>query len=289
MSVFFFTDIHGHLQMFHTMRDWCYKQNPNCIIVYGGDAADRGEHGYQIIKELLNDSHFIYLYGNHEDLFVKAADELIGCYACDDEHYIKLHNCKTEEEAKEIIIDNCNKFNIALHLQNGGGRTLIDWLLDGADEEIIDKLRSLPRIYQYKNIDFCHAGGGLHAFDDVCKSLNNKESIPHYAETHIIWDRNSLPLGWKTGRICVFGHTPSFNLPNGIYGRDKSMTNAHPCAWQDHMGGKEKRGGWKIDMDTGAIWSNRGFVLDCNLLELQGFELKNEEIHLLNYNMEINT
>ena len=57
---------------------WCKEQDPECTIVYGGDAADRGPDGYRIIKELLNDPQIIYIYGNHEDLFIKAADAIIG-------------------------------------------------------------------------------------------------------------------------------------------------------------------------------------------------------------------
>ena len=286
-SIFFFTDLHGHLKLFHAMRDWCYKQDPNCIIVYGGDAADRGDHGYQIIKELLNDSHIVYLYGNHEDLFIKAADELIGKYACDDEHYSKLHNCDSEEAAKEILVNNIKNFNIALHIQNGGGRTLIDWLLDGADEDIIDKLRNLPRIYQYNNIDFCHAGGAEKAFNSVLYATTNKKVIPHYDEENIIWDRNCLNYGWTTGRIVVFGHTPTLYLHSRItHGR--TLKDVQPCAWQSLVSSdKTKRGGWKIDMDTAMIQSNRSFVLNCNTLQLQGFEMKNQQIILFKPDMEI--
>ena len=40
-DVFYFTDIHGQLDLFQTMRDWCLKQDPECMIIFGGDACDR--------------------------------------------------------------------------------------------------------------------------------------------------------------------------------------------------------------------------------------------------------
>ena len=86
-EVFFFTDIHGNKRLFDFLRKWCYEQDSECTIIYGGDAADRGEDGFYIMNELLNDPHIIYLYGNHEDLFVKATDAIIGAYAFNDKDY----------------------------------------------------------------------------------------------------------------------------------------------------------------------------------------------------------
>lgn len=270
-DVFCFTDLHGQLNLFHTMRDWCYAQDPECTIVFLGDAADRGEHGYQIIKEILDDPQIIYIYGNHEDLFVKAADQLIGQYAANDETYQKLHNVKTEEEAKQIIVD-ARGWDIGLHLRNGGYPTLRDWLLDGADEEVIDRLRILPRTFTYENVDFCHAGGTYKAFDVINQQEYNDEARDYYAEQKCIWDRDNLALGWETGRICVHGHTPTILLPRSLYGSaDQSEAHAHPAAWTDHMGAKDKRGGYKIDMDTGMTWTGRGYVLNALTMIIYGF------------------
>ena len=66
----------------YTSSDWhgCYwvwKQIKNILqpddkLYFLGDACDRSDDGWQIIKELLNDPRIIYLKGNHEDLLVKA-------------------------------------------------------------------------------------------------------------------------------------------------------------------------------------------------------------------------
>lgn len=271
-DMFFFTDIHGNKRLFDFLRKWCYEQDSQCTIVYGGDAADRGEDGFYIMNELLNDPHIIYLYGNHEDLFVKAADAIIGAYVSDDEKHKYIHHYN-EKQVDEILRKmNDDNFDVKLHISNGGAPTLKAWLINGADEEFIDNIRNLPRTFSYENIDFCHAGGSYRAFKVVAKAEYENKLRPYYEENILIWDRDCIPLGWETGRICVHGHTPTTYLPAGIYGRDKSLANIHPCNWYDRMGGKEKRGGMKIDMDTGAVFSDRAFVLNCLTMKTYGFQ-----------------
>ena len=38
------------------------------------------------------------------------------------------------------------------------------------------------------------------------------------------------------------------------------------------MGAKDKRSGWKIDMDTGMTFTGRGYVLNCLTFKVYGFE-----------------
>lgn len=272
-DVFFFTDIHGNKRLFDFLRKWCYEQDSECTIIYGGDAADRGEDGFYIMNELLNDPHIIYLYGNHEDLFVKAADAIIGAYASNDKDYEYIHSCDADMADK--VLRNMNAHyneNVRLHDYNGGTSTLKDWLINGADEDFVDNIRNLSRTFSYENIDFCHAGGSYRAFEVVAKAEYENKPRPYYEENILIWDRDCIPLGWETERICVHGHTPTVYLPAGIYGRDKSLINIHPCSWYDRMGAKEKRGGMKIDMDTGAVFSDRAFVLNCLTMKTYGFQ-----------------
>lgn len=271
-NIYYFTDIHGDLELFNIIRDWCYQQGPDCTIIYGGDAADRGENGYRIINELLNDPHVIYLYGNHEDLFIKAADELIGYYSCNDEMYHKFHSAQTEDDVFNIINDAYN-YDLQLHVNNGGYTTLRDWLLNGANEDIIEDLRQLPKTLVYKNMDFCHAGDKYSTFHNVYTD-EYYGRLANISDIHdIIWDRKNLALGWETNRIAIFGHTPTPYLPAALYGsRDKSVRNAHPAIWQDHTGAKHLRGGYKIDMDTGIYYSEIEYVLNIETMEVFKFE-----------------
>ena len=257
-NVYFFTDIHGHYPLFRAIMDWCGKNT----VIFGGDSADRGKDGYKIIKELLAAPNVIYLYGNHEELFVRAADSIIGAYASSDDAYNFLTSC--DENQASVILNEVRqkKEEVLLHIYNGGESTLKAWLLDKANQDIIDKLRFLPRVYSYKNLDFCHAGSTYLTFKE-----GFKKPIPKHIEEALIWDRNCIPMGWEENRIGIFGHTPTIHLPAKIYGRDKSLASIHPCMWGELLGGKNKRGGYKIDMDTGAYATNKAFVLDCNSLK----------------------
>ncbi len=264
MKVFYFTDVHGQLDLFHAMLNWCACQDSEYHLIYGGDAADRGEYGYQIMKELLNNPRVTYLYGNHEDLFVKAADAIIGKYAMSDESYAYLHRITTEQQAKSLIQE-MFAFDVLLHLNNGGYATLRDWLMDGADEDFVEQIRNLPVTYSLDNIDFCHAGGTWNTFHDA--QTQHISSAIHTC----IWDRDMIAIGWKTDRICVHGHTPTTYLPAAIYGRDKSLARIHPCAWHDLMGARDKKGGMKIDMDSGMFATGRSYLLDVQTLTAIGF------------------
>lgn len=274
-DIFYFTDIHGHYDLYSAIINWCRAKDPECTIIYGGDGCDRGPYGYRIMRELLDNPQVIYLKGNHEDMFVKAAREIIGFHAGSDETYTKLKS-KNSIYAKQVLTM-CDRYtmpNLYLHLYNDGERTIIDWIVDGANEDFIDKIEHLPLTFSYENTDFCHAGTTYKIFSDVADKEYHKEPIPEQDIQNILWNRTMLPLGWKTGRVCLFGHTPTITLPKGIYGRDQSLKHVHPCAWQDKMGGMNKRGGWKIDMDTCAWWSDQAFVLDCLAMKVYGFKME---------------
>lgn len=269
-SIFVFGDIHGQYNLYNAITTDCFEMDPKCTIIFLGDACDRGDYGYRIMRELLDSSQVRYLKGNHEELFVNAAHEIIGFCAQSDEMYNKLKS-RDREFAQKFCID-ITPFKmpaLSLCLYNGGASTIQDWIADGADEDFVDAIENLPLTFSYENIDFCHAGSIYKYFKNAADA---EKLVDAESEKRLLWDRNLIPLGWETNRIAVFGHTPSFTLPHGIYGHDNQISHAHPCAWQDHMGGKNKRGGWKIDMDTGAAWSHRAFVLNCLTMKVYGFE-----------------
>lgn len=249
-KVFFFTDVHGMWDLYKAMIDYCLQEDPNCTIVYGGDACDRGPDGYRIIKDLLARPNVYYLQGNHEDLFVRAARKL-------------LHN-----EMFNMMDDD----DIALHAYNGGLSTLNDWIKDGKPADIINKLTNLPIMCSFSNIDFCHAGGNPRVFERL-------QSLPQGVEAdsedidHLLWDRNCLGIGWFPNRICVFGHTPVSYLPTKYCTKDEHGREYRPMKFCGNL--NEKMTGFKIDMDTCACFSGFAYVLDCTTMKAQGFLDKN--------------
>jgi len=270
-DIFTFGDIHGRWSLYKTIVDYCKSQDPECSIVFLGDACDRGSDGYKIMKDLLNDPQIIYLMGNHEEIFINACDAIIGYHAQNDELYNKLHNY-TKDEAKKFIQSFMGNLDINLACANQGDITLIDWLANGADEDFLDKIRALHYTFSWENFDFCHAGTVYRTFNEVAQDEYNEVPANSALKYMLLWDRDSIPFGWETGRVCIHGHTPTTFLPAKAYGsRDISPAKIHPACWGELWGDGAKRGGKKIDMDTGATFTGRAYVLNVLTLNVIGF------------------
>ncbi len=258
MSVFYFTDVHGQKDLFIAMRDWCYKQDPNCVIIYGGDACDRGPDGYEIMKMILADDHFFYIKGNHEDMFVNAARVLLPiCKNTLDMDYDKAkHIVRARSNMCQAVFDE----DVYASVWNGGEDTLVKWILDGAKEDFINSIDNLHYTAQYKNIDFCHAGYFYDGFKNVfdIESHQSNGSINSFITRGLIWDRTYLADSWKHNRIAVFGHTPTQYLESIIY---QKIELSKPKAWLN-----------KIDMDTGMTFFGVGYVLDVDTMIVTGFK-----------------
>lgn len=69
MSTFCCSDIHGNYEIFQFVKEYL-EDTDKCYVL--GDCADRGKHGWPIIKEVLDDPRFIYIKGNHEDMLCAA-------------------------------------------------------------------------------------------------------------------------------------------------------------------------------------------------------------------------
>ena len=249
-KVFYFTDIHGNLKLFDAAIKYCEQIDPNYTLIFGGDAIDRGEDGYKIMETLLNNPHVIYLKGNHEDMFVAAAREF------------KQHfpNPQFDEKRLDTILSSTLVFDykypaLQLSITNHGKQTIKDWFLDGLNTELIDKLDKLPLTYSYKNLDFCHAGGVYPGF-----AAANKDK---FAIENLLWNRTAFDYGWAPERICIHGHTPTVAMPRK-YSKNMLVENAQPIKYRGDF--DDKYTGYKINMDTGAIWSNRLYLLDCDSL-----------------------
>lgn len=248
------------------------------MIIYGGDACDRGPDGYKIMKELLDNSQVLYLKGNHEDMFVQAARFILNDYKNDlNEDLIKnyLYSLYIKDNAAAAV---------QLAIYNGGFSTLKSWMLDGMPNRFISQIDRLPLTFSTDTVDFCHAGTIPKIFDRVWEDEYNHE-LPDKDDIELIlWDRNMLGFGWTKNKICIYGHTPVHYLPTKYYGKDKSLANAHPCRYVGNL--NEQLSGAKIAMDVGTANNGRLFVLNCLTLKAYGFkdtdfndkEIKNHDI-----------
>ena len=268
-NIYYFTDIHGQYRLCSAILDYLLDSDPDCSIIYGGDACDRGPDGYKIMLDLLSCPNIGYLKGNHEQMFVYAAREFMRFCAETPERLAMMQS--KEPEKIRFLLDLCERPDVMNYYANDGASTLYWWLINGADRSFVDTIDNLPLTFSYNNLDFCHAGSTYSTFMKVAEAEYNGAMPDKNDADALLWDRTELALGWETGRIAVFGHTPTLLLPQGIYGRDKKLERIHPCAWYDKMQARDKRGGLKIDMDTGATWTGRAFVLNCLTMEVMCF------------------
>ena len=261
---YYYTDVHGFYQLHRAALNYCFQQDPNAMVIYGGDACDRGPDGYKIMHELLNNPQVVYLKGNHEDIFVHAARFILNDYK------EKLEPQSIKNYLYEATIKDYAVPQIQLSIYNGGYNTLMAWMLDGMPNDFVSQIDKLPLTFSTDTMDFCHAGTIPKIFNRVAQDEYEGE-IPDKEDAELIlWDRNMLGYGWTHNRICVYGHTPTPHLPSKYYGQDKSLANAHPCKYVSNL--DERLDGAKIAMDVGTANTGKLYVLNCLTMKAQGFK-----------------
>lgn len=287
-DIFYFTDVHGNFPLFKAAIGYCTTQDPDSMIIYGGDACDRGSDGYQIMKELLEHPQVVYLKGNHEDMFVHAARFVLKDFKRKPEATVETF----KSYLYGLMVRDYAGFEVSDHLYNGGMPTLLAWFEDGMPESIIDQIATLPLTFSTDIIDFCHAGGDYRAFKRAADCEYNDEFVDKEDAENLLWDRNYIGMAWENGRICVHGHTPVYHLPSKYYQTDKSKEAAHPTRYVGLL--DDRLTGAKIDMDVGTYSSGKLYVLNCLTMKTQGFrdtdfgndEIKNhdvEEIEIIQF------
>ena len=260
-DIFYFTDVHGMYSLFKSAMDYCNKCDPEAMIIFGGDACDRGPDGYKIMKELIANPKVVYIRGNHEDMFLRAAHDMICQYP---EIANTVHN---QIEANDIIGMNRWMDSVNLSIYNGGRPTLTDWLMDGAKTEFLYELAyKMVYTFQIENhVCFSHAGGNQRIWRRVNDSEYNHE-IPDKGDAHaMIWDRYYLDSMWDANHTIIFGHTPTCYLNDYVSVERLKEADIHPVKYYEESGAH-------IAMDTGAVFTGRLFVLNCLTMKAQGFE-----------------
>ena len=265
-DIFYFTDVHGQLDLFQTMRDWCLKQDPECCIIYGGDACDRGDFGYDIMEAILDDPQMIYIRGNHEDLFLKAALEIIG-------NHPEIANKSLSIQEAEDIIDECSWGHfVRLHLHNGGRPTLKGWMLDGTSLEFLHNLaaRTCLTVDADFGLKFSHSCPKRETWVRVNNAEYNGDEPNPIDEEEVIWSREDFGSWWNKGEVIIFGHTPTCYMSDWVWELPRMRENEmKPVAYRSKRDSDDH--GWHIDMDTGMTWTGRGYVLNCLTMQVTGF------------------
>ena len=124
MSTYCFSDVHGQYNLWKQIKDYL-KEDDVCYVL--GDCIDRGQDGYQILKEVLEDKRCIFLLGNHEDMMLNYFTTL-------------------------------RSYDKRLWFLNGGEPTYNTCKNDLDLHDILQKLELAPKEMMYKNIHLSHAG-----------------------------------------------------------------------------------------------------------------------------------
>ena len=244
MDYFCFSDIHGHGELFDKILNWLNGRSEPWKCIFLGDACDRGMDGYRIIETILKDKRFTYLNGNHEDMFVRAARALRNHWEDRGITYSEI-----AENPYDWVMSFAWDWDVAIHIQNGGLQTLIDWASRGKTGlSIINQLDKLPTHMElphdiWGKLDLSHAG---HPNDDL-------------SEDALIWDRSHFNEKFEGGRM-IHGHTPVRSLMKHVIINPAST--CRPAFYAD---------GTKIDIDTACFSSDTITLLNLNTFEQHRF------------------
>lgn len=247
-----FTDIHGDMKSWNAVKEQ-FGQSEN-MLIFLGDACDRGTDGYEIMKDIYNMDNICYLKGNHEDMFVKAAREILKW---------KNENFFLTEEIQRMNIYEICPYNddVSLHLYNGGAATINAWIKDGMPRNIINLLAQLPVRCQIGNYDMCHAGVQW----ELWQENFDKESQEFKEEC--LWNRKHFNYDWEKDRILIHGHTPTVS-GHFRFLVDMNHKRKHiPIQYANNT---------KINLDTSSIEVDFLWVYCLETKEFIKVEKKNE-------------
>lgn len=245
-KTYVFSDIHGVWELYEQIKNHLNTGDHKAIFL--GDACDRGEQGYMIMKDILQNDNILYIKGNHEDMFVHAARAIRNILIEQDRDVLEWCN---ERGIQDLIYSAYYNDDVALHLNNGGFYTLYEWLADGASMTIVNAIDKLPTCVEFVNnngekITFCHAG-------TLNKEKDNIDSR--------IWSRDHFFEKWDDG-ILIHGHTPCQHLVKRLGQRGRSSITVCPVWYCDNT---------KIDMDTGCFSTYIIYLMDIDSREMIKF------------------
>jgi calcineurin-like phosphoesterase family protein len=221
-------DIHG---MYNIYEQVCAMLQPDDIIYFLGDAADRGYACFKTMKAIYENPQWVYLKGNHEQMMI---DTLLYANQYRDDY---LHNPMT------------------LWFNNGGSDTFNEWLEEGGDSAWADRLDHLSTKIDYVNdkgiiFHLSHAGYTCGRLDQMW----NEE---------LIWNRNHFYNQWDEEKypndICIHGHTPIEVLVHKL----KQFEQVVPFD-REKPEARIYCNGHKIDIDNGVFYTGKTILYDLD-------------------------
>ena len=244
MSTYCISDIHGNMKLWHQIKS-TIKMEDKLICL--GDCADRGEDGWEIIKDMLrgvNNNWITYVRGNHEQMLIDALDDYIN-------------------------YDGMCDYAFMLLCQNGGYETFIAATNDNYMREWLALLKKTIPFYIYKNIEgkkifLSHAGCSWNTIRHFENNQYDKEpkEMKDYLRKELTWNRKHN-VAYKPCEFDyqVFGHTP---IPY-IIPEEEFMENPGVHYFDN---------GHKINIDCGTYATNIGILFDLDTFDEHIFQIK---------------
>lgn len=260
-KVYAASDFHGCADPALKILDYL---GPDDILIYLGDAIDRGPESKKVLDTLLSDSRVIFLKGNHEDMMANAIPQYIDGYHI--------------------------SFN---WMMNGGNETFKEFecLSDQTLMEYVGKIKHMPTKVTYfsskgNRVILEHAG--YTPFDALHRSHDPLWDRYHFYDK---WDG-----GWEyehkfeiENTYLVHGHTPVQYLKfrYGYNGMPEKMTEKDFIAKRQFLENIILDGeeiiqpeiirycdGHKFDVDMCTVASGRIALLDLDTFETIYFDNK---------------
>ena len=236
MATYVATDLHGMYDLWSEIKNYLKE---NDMLFYLGDAIDRGDRGFEIFMELLDDPRVIYIKGNHEDMMYNAFTA-IGPAGTE---WFK----EWQKNGARETLDNITKLGLTYEQKMS----------------YVDQIRDMPTAMTYVNDNktcfyLTHAG----------ITPNEKYFLMNDfdRETLEMWDRKHILDEWPENYkdkdvVVVHGHTPIQLMAQYAPKYFMKYSNEFPLYYcKCH----------KLNLDTGAFSSNMAilFNLDTEQTEM---------------------
>lgn len=197
MKTFVIGDVHGRRQQLRAILDHIPRDANVDSLVLLGDLIDRGEDAPGVIEEVIaarreddGGGRVVLLRGNHEQMFLDFLEEksdfwlthITGCERTFEQYTGESLLVETEdplpiEQAREKLLRSVPAGHLAL-------------------------LRATPLYHEDEYAIYVHAG--------LSRDLKHpRETAPEL----LLWSRAAEFFKSYTGKLCVFGHTPTVFLP----------------------------------------------------------------------------
>lgn len=238
MAVYCATDLHGNYNLWKQIQNYLKE---NDTLFYLGDAMDRGDRGFEIYLEMLNDKRVIYLLGNHEVLMYSS---LLAKYPSASKDWYKNGGNVTALNVNEVREKN-------------------NWDFFNDIVPLVKKVAEMEFLMSYTNANgitfyLSHAG---FTPNNIFFNLDIFEQ-----EQLLTWDRKHFSNIWPEefkDCVVIHGHTPVQYLRLKYNPRDVIDQNEINNPYLVYAGGH------KICLDGGIILSGEIALwnLDTNKLE----------------------